>query len=53
MLNRARLWVRSALLRGRLEREMQDEMAEHLERSTARLMERGLSAEAARRAALR
>ncbi len=53
MFDRARLWIRSMLLRRRLEREMQDEMAEHLDRATARLMERGLSAELARRAAKR
>ena len=53
MLNRVRLWVRSILPPSRLEREMQDEMAEHIERAAARLMARGLSAEEARRAATR
>ena len=53
MLDGARLRVRSLLLRRRLEREMQDEMAEHLERAAARLVARGLSAEEARRAARR
>jgi predicted permease len=53
MFNRVRLWLRSALLRRRLEREMQEEMSGHLERSTARLVARGLSADEARRAALR
>src|SRR3712207_4456902 len=47
------LRVRSALLRRRLEREMQEEMAEHLRRSTERLMGRGMTPEAARREALR
>src|SRR5687768_4257031 len=49
-----RLWllVRSALLRRRHEREMQHEMAEHIERSTARLMSRGLPEEQARREAM-
>ena len=53
MLNRVRMWLRSVLLRGRLEREMQEEMAAHLERSKARLMGRGLTGEDARHAALR
>lgn len=53
MLNRARLLIRSILLRRRLEREMQEEMADHLDRSTTRLMARGLSAEEARRQAVR
>jgi predicted permease len=45
--------IRSALLRRRHEREMQEEMREHLERSTARYMVRGMSAREARRAAER
>jgi predicted permease len=53
MLNRIRLWVRSVVMRRRLEREMQEEMAGHLEKSTARLMARGLPAEEARREAVR
>ena len=53
LLNRMRRWVRSVVRRRELEREMQEEMAEHLERSKARLMERGLSAEDARREAAR
>jgi putative ABC transport system permease protein len=53
MIRRALLHVRSVLLRRRLEREMQEEMAEHLERATARFMSRGLSADDARRAAER
>ncbi|MEX2582557.1 MAG: ABC transporter permease [Gemmatimonadota bacterium] len=51
-MTRARLWLRSVLLGRRLEREMQAEMAGHIERSTDRLMARGLSPEAARREAL-
>jgi predicted permease len=53
LLNRARLWARSIVLRRRLEREMQAEMAEHLRQSAARLEARGLSAADARRAARR
>lgn len=53
MLNRMWLWLRSFVLRGRLEREMREEMAEHLDRATERLVERGLSEEAARRQAAR
>jgi predicted permease len=53
MLNRVRLWIRSVVLRRRLEREMQEEMAGHLERSTERLMARGLPADEARREARR
>jgi predicted permease len=53
VLTRARLWVRSIVLRRRLEREMQEEMAGHLEQATERLMARGLDPEEARREALR
>lgn len=53
MLNRVCLWVRSILPRRRLEREMQEEMAQHLERATVRLMARGLTADEARNAATR
>ena len=53
MLNRARLWVRSALLRRRFEREMQAEMAGHIERATERFRLRGLRADEARAQALR
>jgi hypothetical protein len=48
-----RLWLRTVLLRRRLEREMQEEMAAHLEHATERLMARGLSREEARRMARR
>lgn len=53
MLRRASLRLRSIVLRRRLEREMQEEMAEHLERAAARLIARGLSAQEARRQAMR
>ena len=53
MLKRAYLWLRSVVLRRRLEREMKEEMAEHLERSRARLMARGVSAAEAELRALR
>ena len=46
-------WLRPVLRRKALEREMHEEMAEHLERATARLMSRGLSAEDARALATR
>jgi hypothetical protein len=52
-LRRVRVWLRSLLLRRRLEREMQEEMGQHLERATARRVARGLPPEEARRAALR
>jgi predicted permease len=53
VLTRARRWLRAVVLHRRLEREMQEEMAGHLERATARLVARGLTPEAARREALR
>lgn len=53
MLERVRLWLRSVLLRRRLEREMREEMAAHLERATERLVARGLSPDSARRQAVR
>jgi predicted permease len=52
-LTRVRLWLRAILARGRLEREMQAEMHEHLDRATARLVAGGLSPADARWAALR
>ena len=42
MLNRFRLWLRTVLFRRRLEREMQEEMAVHLVRSTERLIASGI-----------
>ena len=53
MLTRLRLQLRSVLLRRRLEREMQEEMAGHLDRATERLVARGLGHDEARREALR
>ncbi len=53
MLNRLRLWLRTVLFRGRLEREMQEEMAVHLDRSTTRLVARGMALEEAREVARR
>src|SRR5688500_10952233 len=53
MLSRMGRWLRTWLLRPRVEREMREEMAAHLDRATERLMARGLSSAAARRAALR
>src|SRR5262245_42595262 len=53
MLNRLGLWLRAALMRGRLEREMQGEMSAHLALATERLLARGLTAEEAPRAARR
>lgn len=52
-LTRVRLWLRAILGRRRLEREMQAEMREHLDRATARLVAGGLSPEDARLAARR
>jgi predicted permease len=46
-------WLRSLLGHRRLEQDMQEEMRQHLELATQRLMARGLSPEDARRAALR
>ena len=53
MITRPLLWLRSVFLRSRLEREMQMEMAGHIERSIERLIARGLPPEAARREAIR
>lgn len=53
MLKRAVLWIRSNLFRRRYEREMREEMQEHLDRATRRLMGRGLPVEEARRQARR
>lgn len=53
MLARVGLWLRSIVLRRRLEREMREEMAAHLDRATARLTARGLTAGEARRQAER
>jgi predicted permease len=53
MLKRAVLWLRSNMMRRRYEREMRDEMSEHIERSTHRLMARGLSHADAQKQAIR
>jgi predicted permease len=53
MRARIRPWLRSVLLRRRLEREMREEMAAHLERATERLVARGLTPGDARHEALR
>jgi hypothetical protein len=50
---RALMWMRAIVFRRRFEREMREEMAQHLERSTMRLTARGLEAEDARREAMR
>ena len=53
MIARAMRWLRAVLLRRRLDREMQAEMADHLRRSAERLIARGLSPDDARREARR
>ncbi|MFL5615561.1 MAG: ADOP family duplicated permease [Gemmatimonadaceae bacterium] len=53
LVARLRIRLRSLFARGAVEREMQGEMAEHLDRSIERLMARGLSRDAARAEALR
>ncbi len=53
MLTRVRLWLRSVLLRGRFERDMQEEMRAHLERAAARLEATGVPADEARTEATR
>ena len=53
MIARVTRRLRALLLRRRLDREMQAEMAEHLHRSTERLIARGLSPDDARREARR
>ena len=53
MLIRLKLWLRSMVRRGRLEREMQEEIRLHLERSCERLQARGLDAVEAAHAAHR
>ncbi len=53
LLNRLRLWCRALLFSRRLDREMREEMAAHLARSTADGIARGLSPDEARLAARR
>ncbi|MGH7447169.1 MAG: permease prefix domain 1-containing protein [Longimicrobiales bacterium] len=51
MLHRLMTWLSSLFLRRRQEREMGEEMGQHIERATSRLMARGLpQAEAERQA---
>jgi predicted permease len=47
------MWLRAAASRRRLEREMRDEMDEHLTQATARFMARGMTEADARQAAQR
>ena len=53
MFARIVMWLRAQVLRPRLDREMQEEMAEHLDRATARLVARGIPPNDARRQAMR
>ncbi|MEX2282922.1 MAG: ABC transporter permease [Gemmatimonadota bacterium] len=53
MLKHAVLWLRSNFERRRHEKDMREEMDEHLERATRLLLDRGLGAEEARRQAQR
>jgi predicted permease len=53
MITRAWLWLRSILLRARLEREMKEEMSAHLRRSIERFEASGMPPEEARIAAYR
>ena len=53
MLNRLRPWLRSLLFGRRLDREMRDEMADHLARTEERLVAHGMTREEAERAARR
>ena len=48
LLAHARAWIRGLFARATFEREMQHEMAQHLERSVERLIARGMTADAAR-----
>lgn len=52
-MRRLRVWLRALLQRNALEREMSDEMQEHLDRATERLVARGMTAAHARDAARR
>jgi predicted permease len=42
-LGRTRAWLRAVVSRGRMEREMQEEMAVHIEQAAARFRARGMS----------
>ena len=50
---RARAWIRAVVVRGRLEREMHEEMAAHVAQAVERFMARGMSEQDARLAARR
>jgi len=52
-LGQARAWVRAVVRRGRVEREMHEEMAEHLARAAERFQARGMSERDAQLAARR
>ena len=47
------LWCRSVFMRGRLEREMREEMSQHISQATSRNIARGMSARDAAKAAER
>ena len=53
MLNRLRLWLRSRLFGRRLDREMRDEMTDHLARIVERMTAQGMTRDEAERAARR
>jgi predicted permease len=53
MLWRVRAWTRALMRRDVVEREMQDELRDHIDRATERLVARGLSPANARAEALR
>jgi hypothetical protein len=53
MFLRIRSWLRAAFRRGTLDQEMRQEMREHLELSTQRFKDRGMSLAQARYAARR
>ena len=52
-MRRAWLWLRSVFLRARLDREMRDEMTQHIERAIARNIAGGMTPQNASRAAHR
>jgi hypothetical protein len=52
-IGRARMWLRAAASRRRLEREMHDEMSAHLAQATARFKARGMQDAEAQQAARR
>jgi macrolide transport system ATP-binding/permease protein len=52
-LGRARMWLRAAASRSRLDREMREEMSAHLTQATERFKGRGMTEQDARQAALK